>query len=417
MPPPTKRAKRWAQAGALPLLLAVSGVLLVCGGFAAPLVWPWLVLIAAGLSAIARWGIAPQTPARHSVEGALLAALATLALTQATGGLWSPLYPLVYLLAAGYMLALPLRLSVPMVAALIALDGALFAPVLKTQWPLFLAHASFAALFAALYHALLGARLALARRAESTAVQRRVADAEECARELRLVATADAETDPGGRQLPGGGAEGGEVLPGGRVADGRGAFSESDQRVLEALSAEVTRAIEAERLLGAVRREKEEKARFFRALEDLNRTTTVLQAAESAVAQARRMCPALDLCAVTLAEDRRHRIVAVEGGASGALRDLSFGDNAGLVSSVVKLGAPLPGRALGAMDRVVIFDNGTVVRGLQALKIFPLRAGETTVGTLVCGARKPDALPESAQRELSMLARSEEHTSELQSPD
>jgi diguanylate cyclase (GGDEF)-like protein len=506
MPPPTKRAKRWAQAGALPLLLAVSGVLLVCGGFAAPLVWPWLVLIAAGLFAIARWGIAPQTPARHSVEGALLAALATLALTQATGGLWSPLYPLVYLLAAGYMLALPLRLSVPMVAALIALDGALFAPVLKTQWPLFLAHASFAALFAALYHALLGARLALARRAESTAVQRRVADAEECARELRLVATADAETDPGGRQLLGGVAEVEEVLrgalsvaeaalrphavavfllapdgesvrlrecalPGARgaeagaalfrgplsaregalgavlssamsvrlddakdslsyyegkapapafcgvplterggallgalVADREEPFSEGDQRVLEALSAEVTRSIEAERLLGAVRREKEEKARFFRALEDLNRTTTVLQAAESAVAQARRMCPALDLCAVTLAEDRRHRIVAVEGGASGALRDLSFGDNAGLVSSVVKLGAPLPGRALGAMDRVVIFDNGTVVRGLQALKIFPLRAGETTVGTLVCGARKPDALPESAQRELSMLA-------------
>jgi diguanylate cyclase (GGDEF)-like protein len=466
------------------------------------------VLIAAGLFAIARWGMAPQAPARHSVEGALLAALATLALTQATGGLWSPLYPLMYLLAAGYMLALPLRLSVPMVAALIALDGVLFAPVLKTQWPLFLSHASFAALFAALYHALLGARLAMARRAESTAVERRVADAEECARELRLVATADAETDPGGRQLLGGVAEVEEVLrgalsvaeaalrphavavfllapdgesvrlrecalrpPGKRgaeadaalfrgplparegalgavlssamsvrlddakdslsyyegrapapafcgvplterggallgalVADREEPFSEGDQRVLEALSAEVTRAIEAERLLGAVRREKEEKARFFRALEDLNRTTTVLQAAESAVAQARRMCPALDLCAVTLAEDRRHRVVSVEGAAAGALRDLSFGDNAGLVSSVVKLGAPLPGRALGAMDRVVIFDNGTVVRGLQALKIFPLRAGESTVGTLVCGARKPDALPESAQRELSMLA-------------
>src|SRR5258708_16186567 len=502
MPPPTKRAKRWAQAGALPLLLAVSGVLLVCGGFAAPLVWPWLVLIAAGLSAIARWGIAPQTPARHSVEGALLAALATLALTQATGGLWSPLYPLVYLLAAGYMLALPLRLSVPMVAALIALDGALFAPVLKTQWPLFLAHASFAALFAALYHALLGARLALARRAESTAVQRRVADAEECARELRLVATADAETDPGGRQLLGGVAEVEEVLrgalsvaeaalrphavavfllaphgqsarlrecalPGARGAEAGAAlfrgplsaregalgavlssamsvrlddakdslsyyegkapepafcgvpltepggallralvahrqepFSESDQRVPDAPSAQGTPALEAERLLGAVRREKEEKARFFRALEDLNRTTTVLQAAESAVAQARPMCPALDLCAVTLAADLRHPLLAVEGGASGALRDLSFGDNAGLVSSVVKLGAPLPGRALGAMDRVVIFDNGTVVRGLQALKIFPLRAGEATVGTLACCARKPDALTQGAQREL-----------------
>src|SRR3954470_721428 len=116
------------------------------------------------------------------------------------------------------------------------------------------------------------------------------------------------------------------------------------------------------------------------------------------------MCPALQLCALTLAEDRRHRVLAVAGDAAGALRDLSFADNAGLVSNVVKLGAPLPGRALGAMDRVVIFDGGTVVRGLGALKIFPLRAGEDTVGTLVCGSRKSDALPENAQKELSMLA-------------
>ena len=499
MPPNIPRAKRWPKDGALPLLLALISVLLVCGGFAEPRVWPWLVIIAAGIGALARFGIAQQTPARHAVEGALLAALSTLALTQATGGLASPLYPLMYLLGAGYVLALPLPLSVPLVAALIALDAALFAPVLPAQWPLLLSHASFTALFAALYHALLGARLLAARRAETTAVRRRMADAEERARELRLVATAEAETDPGGRQLLAGVAEVEEVLRGAlsvaeaalrphavavfllspdgesarlrectqedaslfrgplpsregalgavlstgksvRLADARNSltyyqgragvaafcgvplcerdgallgalvadraepFSDGDQRVLEALAAEVTRAIEAERLLGAVRREKEEKARFFRALEELNKVTTVAQAAETAVAQARRMCPALDLCAVTLAEDRRHRVLAASGDASGALQELSFADNAGLVSNVVKLGAPLPGRPLGAMDKVLIFDSGTVVRGLSALKIFPLRAGEITVGTLVCGARKADALPEAAQRELSMLA-------------
>jgi diguanylate cyclase (GGDEF)-like protein len=199
------------------------------------------------------------------------------------------------------------------------------------------------------------------------------------------------------------------TLVGALVADRVAGFSPDEERVLLALAAEVTRAIEAERLLGAVRREKEEKARFFRALEELNRTSTVAAAADTAVAQARRMCASLDLCAITLviegSGDRpRHQIQAVEGDASGSLRDLTFADNAGLVSNVVKLGAPLPGRALGAMDRVVIFDNGTVLRGLQALKIFPLRAGETTVGTLVCGSRKPDGLPEGAQRELSMLA-------------
>ena len=484
---------------ALPLLIAAGAVLLLCGAFAAPLVWPWLVLIAAGIGALLRWGMAERTPPHHALECGLLAAVSTLALTQATGGLFSPLYPLMYLLGAGYVLALPLPLAVPLVTALIGLDAALFAPVLRTHWPHFLAHASFTALFAALYHALLAARLAASRRAEKSAVRRRMADAEERARELRLVATASAPTDPGGPQLLAGVAEVEDVLRGAlsvaeaalrphtiavfllapdgesarlrecasqsdrlfrgplparegalgavlssagpvRMADAKDSltyyegrspapafcgvplaerdgallgalvadrlepFSEADQRVLEALSAEVTRAIEAERLLGAVRREKEEKARFFQALEELNKTTTVAQAAAAAVTQARRMCPALDLCAVTSAEDRRHRILAVEGDASGALRDLSFADNAGLVSNVVKLGAPLPGRPLGAMDRVVIFDNGTVVRGLQALKIFPLRAGESTVGTLVCGGRKPDALSEAAQRELSMLA-------------
>jgi diguanylate cyclase (GGDEF)-like protein len=56
------------------------------------------------------------------------------------------------------------------------------------------------------------------------------------------------------------------------------------------------------------------------------------------------------------------------------------------------------------MDRVQIFDPGTVVRGLSALKIFPLRTGESVVGTLVCGSRAAGGLPEAAQKELSMLA-------------
>jgi len=52
----------------------------------------------------------------------------------------------------------------------------------------------------------------------------------------------------------------------------------------------------------------------------------------------------------------------------------------------------------------LIFDAGTVVRGLAALKIFPLKAGESVVGTLVCGSHSRDALPEAAQKELAMLA-------------
>src|SRR5438067_4320724 len=490
MPPRTGTARKWAALGALPVACAGLSVLLLCGGFSTARPAPWAILAVAVVGAFARWGLSAQRRPWHAIEYGFVGALAVLAIIQLT----PELQPLMYLLAAGYVLALPLRLALPLLAALIALDASLAA-----QWPQTIAHASFTVLFAALYHLLLGGRLAAARRAESLAVRKRVAEAEVRARELRLVAVSSDGADAKERHLLGGVAEVEEVLRGalavaeaalhphtvavfllspegesarlrecasqsdklfrgplpsregalgavlstqravrlddgapqltyyeGRspagafcgvplqeraggligalVADRNAPFSEDEQRVLEALAGEVTRAVEAERLLGAVRREKEEKARFFRALEDLNKTTTPQQAAQAAIEQARQMCAALDLCAITVLEERWHRVIAVSGEAASSLLDLSFADNAGLVSNVVKLGAPLPGRPLGHMDRVVIFDNATVVRGLLTLKIFPMRAGESTVGTLVCGSRKPDALPEPAQKELSMLA-------------
>lgn len=476
------RAKRWLKIAALPLMLAALIVLLISGAFVEPHPLPWTLLGVAGLYAIARWGIGRSASAAHSVEVALLCAVSVLALSQ----LAPPLQPLMYLLSAALVLALPLVLAIPVLAAFVALDAAV-----TPEWPVLLAHASFTALFAALYHSLLGARLRAARRKEQSAVRLRIAEAEERARELRLVTTSS--DAPEERHLLAGVAEVEEALrgalavaeaalrphsvavfllaPGGEtvhlrecisrsdqlyrgplharegavgavlaaqrpvrleaapqslsyyqgpapvgafcgapleegvlVADRDRPFTSDEEQVLVALAAQVTRAIGAERLLTAVRREKEEKARFFEALEELNRTTAVSQAAQVAVEQARRMCPALDLCALTVAEDRRHKVLAVHGEASEALRDLSFADNAGLVSNVVKLGAPLPGRDLGAMDRVVIFDGGTVVRGLKALKLFPLRAGERTMGALVCGSGRADALPEAAQKELGMLA-------------
>jgi len=529
-----RRATRWAGRALLPLCISALAVLLVCGAFAEhPLLLRrhlagWALFVVAGLFAGLRhlrsvWqrrrGAGHRLPGHWAVEAGLLCGLQALALTQITGGLGSPLYPLVYLLAAGYVLALPPLYALPLVGALLGLDAALFLAerALPAQLPLFAAHALFTLLFAGLYHSILHARLFASRRAEQQAVGRRVADAEERARELRLVATAEIRTDPGSdashqgmdpeqRHLLAQVAEVEEVLRGalavaeaalrphtvavfllapdgdsvrlreclskserlfrgplpsregalgavlgsGRpvrlagegpalsyyqdaalsasfcgvplrerqsglgegailgalIADRTAPFTSDEEEVLRALAAEVVRSIEAERLLSAVRREKEEKARFFRALEALNKTTTVAQSAAVAVEQARRLCPSIDLCAVTLIEPGpgrpRHKIEAIEG-ASG-LSGLTFADNAGLVCNVVRLGAPLPGRDLGAMDRVVIFDNGTVVRGLRALKIFPLRVGESSVGTLVCGSRQTSALTEPAQRELSMLA-------------
>src|SRR6266850_937538 len=427
MPVAAGRARRWVALGALPAAAASLCALLVSGAFTTPHPLPWALLIAADVAALARWGLARQPGIWRTFEGGVLCAVSVMALTQIV----PPLQPLMYLLGASFVLALPLKLALPLLCALVALDAGI-----TREWPDVLAHAAFTVLFAALYHALLGARLAAARRAESMAVRKRVAEAEVRARELRLVAVSSDPPDAAERHLLAGVAEVEEVLRGALAVaeaalrphtvavfllspDGesvrlrectsesdrlfRGPLSSREGAIGAVLSAQhavrlddgaaqltyyesrapvpafcgvpllesggrLIGAVEAERLLGAVRREKEEKSRFFRALEELNKTTTPQQAAETAVSQARQMCGALDLCAITLADERRHRVVAVEGEGSSALRDLSFADNAGLVSNVVKLGAPLPGRPLSAMDRVQIFDGGTVIRGLSALK-------------------------------------------------
>src|SRR3989442_1629825 len=205
MPPRTGRAGSWAALAALPSAAGAVCVLLLCGAFSSAHPAPWALLAAAVLGAVARWGLSKQRRPWYALEEGFVCALAVLALTQ----LAQPLQPLMYLLAAAYVLALPLRCAIPLLAALIALDAALTVP-----WPQMAAHASFAVLFAALYHALLGARLAAARRAEGLAVRKRIADAEARARELRLVAVSSEGPDDAERHLLGGVSEVEEVLRG-----------------------------------------------------------------------------------------------------------------------------------------------------------------------------------------------------------
>src|SRR5438270_682926 len=267
----TRRARRWLGWGALPASIAALAVLLVRGAFLEPLelraphLAAWALLVGAGMVAVARQlrrklrGV--RSPWWWAAEACALSAIGALAVAQLGGGLTSPLYPLVYLLGAGYALALPLPAALPALGFLIGLDAALFLAqrALPAAWP-------------------------RGRQGDGPALSRYEGSAPVaccCGVPLR------------DRQ---------ERVLGALVADRDRAFSAAEEQVLSALAAEVVRAMEAERLLAAVRREKEEKARFFRALEELNRTSTVAQAAECSVEQARRM-GALDLCAITLVEE------------------------------------------------------------------------------------------------------------------
>jgi len=434
----------------------------------------------------------------------LAAAFATVALSG------ERTYPIVYLLSAFAVTFFSRPAALTLLGAAVLFDAL---STLATRPAAFVAHTIFLAAFAALYHVVLSARLAAARKAESEAVKNRLREVEERARTFRLATSGSQDSSPSindkekwvlasvreiegalGTALeiaeqalrthtcavfllgsddkslklhdcrsasdrvqrdklpagegifgallkrgvamrlsspggvkgvthyePGGPApcavvavpifEGGGLVRGVLVADRLTAepFTEGDERLLGTIASEVLRAVEVERVMGYIRKTRDEKDRFFRAIEELNRAGSPDQVFLAVLESAKAIAP-LDFCAVTLVSDqngqRLHRIARMTGvTAQGrALEGKSFADNNGLVANVVRYGAPLPGREVVAMDRQVIFDGDTQVRGLQSLKIFPLVAGDRILGTLVTGSRKRSAIDGEAQRMLEVMA-------------
>jgi len=186
-------------------------------------------------------------------------------------------------------------------------------------------------------------------------------------------------------------------------------FSDRDEKLLTAASTEVLRAIEVERVMGYIRKTRDEKTRFFRAIEELNRSGSPEEVFAAAMDSLQQLAE-LDFCAITLVREqsgaRVHRIAKIGGatGAGKALEGKTFVDNNGLVANVVRYGTPLPGRELQAMDRQVIFDSESRVRGLAALKIFPLSAGERILGTLIAGSRAKTDFNSDVLRMIEVIA-------------
>lgn len=208
-----------------------------------------------------------------------------------------------------------------------------------------------------------------------------------------------------------GGEEPGGFVRGVLVADRLEArpFEDDDERLLLAVGREVLRAIEIERVMGYIKAGRDEKDRFYRAIEELNRTAKPDEVFETTLEIARGLAP-LDFGALTLVEEeagvpRQHRIVKVTGVHAGqALTDHVFPDNNGLCANVVRYGTPLPGRGVKLGDRPLVFDEASELRGIQALKILPLKSGDRVLGTLVAAARRRGAFDDEAVRMLEVIA-------------
>lgn len=527
-PPVRRRAGRFL-ARTLPggvATLAAAGV--ARGSFARPGIGleEWIVLVllggAASLSAVrAVRRSAEGRPARVGEQlevGAIfVVAAAALAQLASTGGGEGPLFPLVYLTAAVAVsfLSLPVGLALVALAATLQLGVWWSAGAPSADLPGVLARVGFIFLFAVLYHAVLWARLAAAHRNEREAVDRRLRELDERAREMRLLS-------PRGRDRGEGGAEEQELLRGRAAAvqvesamagamevaeaalrshtcalfllsaddatltlrecrsgsdhvarrpvpasegvlgavvarcapvrlagdirsatyyddgtrpralvaaplvDRRGGhvrgvlvadrlddqpFDEADEHLVARVAGELIRAVESERILLGLQAERDEKELFYGAIEQLNRKSKSQEVLDAAIDVAARIVQ-LDFGAVTLFEPeearRPHRVVkAVTSSASGwqvsEIEGRRFSAQTGLVASAVRHGSALPG--LGErVDRMRVFDEVTRLRGLGAIRVFPLKSGDQTLGTLVVGSRRAEAFDGEASRQLEVIA-------------
>jgi two-component system cell cycle response regulator len=517
--PPVRRRVARAAGRTLPgaaAVLAAAGV--ARGWFAGPGVgieeWGVLLLLCAAASvssvrAVRRSaeGRAARIGEQLEIGAIFVVGSAALAQLTSSGSGEGPLFPLVYLTAAVAVsfLSLPVGLALVALAAALQLGVWWNAGAAQSGLPGVLARVGFILLFAVLYHAVLWARLAAAQRNEREAVDRRLRDLDERAREMRLLsprgidrgASADEErallrgraaavqveaamagamevaeaalrshtcalfllspddttitlrecrslSDQVSRQpLPA--AEGvlgsvisrraplrlsGEIrsatyyedgtrpraLVAAPLVDRRGGhvrgvlvadrlehlpFDDSDENLIARVAGELIRAVESERILISLQTERDEKELFYAAIEQLNRTSKTQDVLDSAIEVAARIVQ-LDFGAVTLHEPeearRPHRVVkAVTSSPQG------WQPSEILVASAVRHGSSLPGQG-ERVDRMRIFDEGTRLKGLGAIRVFPLKSGEQAMGTLVVGSRRPDAFDRGAARQLEVIA-------------
>jgi diguanylate cyclase (GGDEF)-like protein len=187
-------------------------------------------------------------------------------------------------------------------------------------------------------------------------------------------------------------------------------FGDDDERLLSRIAAELARASAAERLIRDGRATRHEQERFYQAMERLNRTAKPRDVFDAVVEVSAGMVP-VDFAAVTLvgegnARDRHticHARLGAGASASHELEGKEFPDNGGLVSCAVRLGSSLPAKQLPPAE-LVVFDDATRLKGIASLKVIPLKAGESVLGTLVLGARAAGAYGPDAVRQLEVVA-------------
>jgi diguanylate cyclase (GGDEF)-like protein len=182
-------------------------------------------------------------------------------------------------------------------------------------------------------------------------------------------------------------------------------FTPNDEETARAAARTIARAIENERVFAQIERSKAEHVKLYRASQALGSTLSEDDVVE-AVLRAAKEIAEHDFAAVTFydAEAKKHLVRMAAGQASEGLRGLTFGDNAGLVSSAVKVRHYLPYRGEFDAAQQVLFTRKARVEGMRSMLVLPLVVRDEALGAVVLGATRSDAFPEAVRTTLQVLA-------------
>jgi diguanylate cyclase (GGDEF)-like protein len=182
-------------------------------------------------------------------------------------------------------------------------------------------------------------------------------------------------------------------------------FNDREELIVQNAAEQMLRGIQSERVFAAVERAKYEHERFFAALARLNKALTAEDVYSTTFEATREICD-FDLAAITLFDKgaKRHTVVSAVGEAPKGLAGLSFGDNAGIASMVVKNKHFLPAGGEIRDKDALVFTKKVRLEGMESLLVLPLISRDEAVGSFAVAARRPRAFGKDKREMLTVIA-------------
>jgi diguanylate cyclase (GGDEF)-like protein len=182
-------------------------------------------------------------------------------------------------------------------------------------------------------------------------------------------------------------------------------FEEPAVALMSQAADQVVRVVQSERVFQAVERSKHEHERFYKASAELNKTLTLDEVYDAAIAGARGVCE-FDFAAIATYDARRgsHTIRRVVGEWSDKLLGTTHKDASSIASMVAKNKLALPAGGDWRERDVPVFSHPMRIKDYESLLVVPLLVKDEVIGMFTVAAMRASAFPTDRREMLGVIA-------------